>query len=155
MKRTIQILAPPFCFHPGRAGLAEALLSRLKINAKKIDELTTGLQQLSTKALTALNRPLKRTQLADGLQLTQISVPIGVLLVIFESRPDSLPQISGLSIATGNGLLLKGGSEALRTNRLLTQLIQEELGRYGASDAIALVRLSAPIAVPDAVLTDI
>ena len=115
------------------------MLSRLKINSKKIDELTTGLLQLSDKALTALNRPLKRTELANNLQLTQITVPIGVLLVIFESRPDSLPQISGLSIASGNGLLLKGGSEAYQTNKLLTELIQSELNRFGVADAIALV----------------
>lgn len=120
-------------------GLANALLSRLKITEKKIDELAIGLNQLSEKAINALNRPLKRTELANGLHLAQVLVPIGVLLVIFESRPDSLPQISGLSIASGNGLLLKGGKEAIKTNQLLTQLIQAELARFGVADAIQLV----------------
>jgi delta-1-pyrroline-5-carboxylate synthetase len=125
--------------------LEQALLSRLKITSTKIDDLSLGLNQLSEKAFSALNRSIKRTELASGLQLEQITVPIGVLLVIFESRPDSLPQICGLSIASGNGLVLKGGSEAIQTNRFLTQLIQAELNRYGVGDAIALVIKRAPI----------
>ena len=54
-----------------------------------------------------LGHVVRQTRLADGIQLKQITTPIGVLLVIFESRPDSLPQIAALSICSGNGLVIK------------------------------------------------
>jgi len=121
------------------AKLSDSLLSRLKITEKKVNDLVSGLNQLSEKALTALERPLRKVEVSNKLFLTQVTVPIGVLLVIFESRPDSLPQIAGLSMASGNGLLLKGGKEAIQTNTFLAELIREELVRYRAADAVCLI----------------
>jgi delta-1-pyrroline-5-carboxylate synthetase len=107
----------------------------------KLNSLSDGLRQVAVSTKECLNRTLKRTLITDGMSLKQITVPIGVLLVIFESRPDVLPQIAGLSIATGNGLVLKGGKEAVNTNRYLHGLVQEALSSYGASDAVGLVSL--------------
>lgn len=106
---------------------------------EKLNSLSTGLRQIADDTKDCLGRKLKRTILADGLNLTQVTVPIGVLLVIFESRPDVLPQIAGLAIATGNGLLLKGGKEAVHTNQYLCNLVKEALAEYDASDAVGLV----------------
>jgi gamma-glutamyl phosphate reductase len=86
-----------------------------------------------------IGQVVRRTRLADGLSLKQITTPIGVLLVIFESRPDSLPQIAALSICSGNGLLLKGGSEAKYSNEILTKLMQDALEPYAPRETLALV----------------
>ena len=68
------------------------LLSRLSLNEKKLKVLADGMKQIADNT-NILGKVIKSTQLADGLLLKQVTVPIGVLLVIFESRPDSLPQV--------------------------------------------------------------
>ncbi|XP_053680449.1 delta-1-pyrroline-5-carboxylate synthase [Anopheles nili] len=122
-----------------KSGLAKPLLSRLSLNAGKLDGLAKGLKQIADDSHRNVGRVVKRTKLAEGLELKQITVPIGVLLVIFESRPDSLPQVAALAMASGNGLLLKGGKEAAHSNRALMELVKESLAPTGASNAISLV----------------
>ena len=79
--------------------------------------------------------------LADGLILEQVTAPLGVILVIFESRPDALPQIASLALRSGNGLLLKGGKEASRTNAILHKVIVDCMPAFGvAREAIVLVQ---------------
>ena len=104
-----------------------------------MNSLSDGLRQVAARTQDSLGRVIKRSLIADGMSLKQVTVPIGVLLVIFESRPDVLPQIAGLSIATGNGLLLKGGKEAVNTNKFLHRLVQEALDTCSAADAVGLV----------------
>ncbi|MBR5108900.1 MAG: glutamate-5-semialdehyde dehydrogenase [Clostridia bacterium] len=104
--------------------LAMPLLKRLKFDQAKLDDVLAGLD-----SLIALPDPAGRVTLAreltPGLNLYRVSCPIGVIGVVFESRPDALVQIAGLCLKSGNAALLKGGREALRTNRALMEAMQE------------------------------
>ncbi|KAG7256501.1 hypothetical protein CRUP_004145 [Coryphaenoides rupestris] len=119
--------------------LSLQLLNRLSLSTSKLNSLAIGLRQIAVSSRDSVGRVLRRTRVANNLELEQITVPIGVLLVIFESRPDCLPQVSALAIASGNALLLKGGKEAAYTNKILHQLCQEALSIHGVQDAIQLV----------------
>lgn len=119
--------------------LSPPMLKRLSLSSAKLNSLAIGLRQIAVSSQDSVGRVLRRTRVANNLQLEQITVPIGVLLVIFESRPDCLPQVSALAIASGNALLLKGGKEASNTNRILHELAQEALALHGVKDAIQLV----------------
>jgi glutamate-5-semialdehyde dehydrogenase len=104
--------------------LAAPLLKRLKFDQGKIDEVCQGLQSLIGLDDPA-GKTLRAIELDKGLELYQVSCPIGVIGVIFESRPDALVQISSLCLKSGNAVLLKGGSEALHTNKILAEVITE------------------------------
>ena len=111
-------------------GLAAPLLSRLKFGEEKLTQVVTGL-----KALSALEDPIGKTTLAreltPGLNLYRVTCPIGVIGVIFESRPDALVQIASLALKSGNTVLLKGGREALRTNKVLCESLQKAVSAAG------------------------
>lgn len=100
------------------------LMKRLKFDGSKIDGVVDGI-----KSLIMLDEPvgqtLMATELDQGLELYKISCPIGVIGIIFESRPDALVQIATLCLKSGNAVLLKGGSEAKETNRILSDIIEE------------------------------
>ena len=108
-----------------RAGdLAPALLHRLELSEAKLATLVEGVETLAGEP-DPVGRVVRRTELDDGLVLRQVSSPIGVLLIIFESRPDAVIQIGSLALRSGNGVLLKGGSEAARSNRALIGCLRD------------------------------
>lgn len=121
------------------SGLSGPMISRLMLTEQKLNTLTSGLHQIAASSLQNVGRILQRSQMADGMELCQVTVPIGVLLVIFESRPDSLIQIASLAISSGNGLLLKGGKEAYHSNKILHQLVQDAVEPYIPRSTIGLV----------------
>lgn len=108
-------------------------LQRLRIEATKLASMAEGV-----RAVAGLPDPLHRVQLRreldEGLELTRVACPLGVLCVVFESRPDALIQISALALKSGNAVLLKGGSEARHSNAALVALVQQALRETGLPD---------------------
>lgn len=107
-----------------KESLEAPLLKRLKFDGSKLTEACDGLE-----SLLALPDPVGSTlsaiELDQGLDLYKVSRPIGVIGVIFESRPDALVQIASLCLKSGNAVLMKGGTEAARSNRILAKLIHD------------------------------
>lgn len=125
----------------------DSLLQRLILKPNKIKQLAEGIRSIARQR-EPIGRLLSRTELADGLVLDKITSPIGVLLVIFEARPDALPQIAALAIRSGNGLLLKGGKEAALSNAVLHKIIVDTIADIAPTvgrDAIGLVTTRSDI----------
>ena len=111
-------------------GVSGPVLKRLKFDETKLRDVTAGI-----KDLVNLSDPLFKTQfvkeLDEGLTLQKVTCPIGVIGDIFEARPDALIQISALCIKSGNCVILKGGSEALKTNKTLFGIIYQAVLEAG------------------------
>jgi glutamate-5-semialdehyde dehydrogenase len=107
-------------------GLAPALVARLKLDAAKLADAIEGVRQVA-----ALPDPVGRrqlhTELDAGLVLERVTVPLGVVGVIFEARPDAVMQIAALAIRSGNGAILKGGREAARSCAAIVAALQRGL----------------------------
>jgi delta-1-pyrroline-5-carboxylate synthetase len=106
--------------------VSPSLQARLVLNEAKLKTLVDGLNQIAN-CEEPIGRVVERMEMADGLLLEKSTVPIGVLLVIFESRPDVLPQVASLAIRSGNGLILKGGKEASSSNKILHTIIGDAI----------------------------
>ncbi|MDR3684699.1 MAG: glutamate-5-semialdehyde dehydrogenase [Geothrix sp.] len=105
-------------------------LQRLKLDGTKLAAMVQGVRSVATLP-DPLHRVQLRRELDAGLELTRVACPLGVLCVIFESRPDALIQISALALKSGNAVLLKGGSEARRSNAALLEAVQAALREAG------------------------
>ena len=114
-------------------GLAAPLLGRLKFREEKLRAVTDGL-----RALADLPDPIGATtmthEITPGLKMYRVTCPIGVIGVIFESRPDALVQIASLALKSGNAVLLKGGREAMRTNEALFDILRDASVATGMPD---------------------
>ena len=105
-----------------RQGLPKVLIKRLSYDRAKIEESVRSIHSLMGQE-DPVGKLLASTELDSGLILEKVTCPIGVIAVIFESRPDALVQISTLCLKSGNAVMLKGGSEAKRTNQALASSI--------------------------------
>jgi len=122
-----------------KKGISKALLSRLKLSKEKLDSGIDGIRKVGDLADPVNQVQIKR-ELSKGLILKRKTVPIGVIGVIFESRPDAVMQISSLAIRSGNGVMLKGGSEANLTNTAIVNALKQGLYESGLDkNAICLL----------------
>ena len=117
-----------------RGELASSLVKRLVLDDAKVASLCDGLRQLAAQE-DGVGRVQVHRELDSGLVLQRVSCPLGVLGVVFESRPDALIQIVSLALRSANAVLLKGGREALETNRALTALVHGVLQARGLPTA--------------------
>ncbi|CAN0837640.1 Delta-1-pyrroline-5-carboxylate synthase [Linum grandiflorum] len=126
-----------------QAGLEKPLIARLALKPGKARQCFIANLANSIRVLASMEDPvghvLKTTELADGLVLEKTSSPLGVLLIVFEARPDALVQIASLAIRSGNGLLLKGGKEARRSNAILHKVITDAIPEQVGGRLIGLV----------------
>lgn len=132
-----------------RDNTALVLKKRLKLTDAKLETLAEGLRQIAASP-DCLGVEKAKRELSDSMTLSLITVPIGVLMIIFESRPDSMPQIAALSIASGNGLLLKGGKEAVNSNAAIYEVLGDAIERGSKGvikrDIIALITSRGQVA---------
>ena len=112
------------CRAAEEGGIAPAVMKRLAFNESKLADVCKGIDQLISLP-DPIGKSLLKRELDAGLVLERVSVPIGVIGVIFEARPDALVQISTLCLKSGNCAILKGGKETAKTNRVLFSIIRD------------------------------
>jgi len=126
--------------------VAQALADRLKAKPAGIREMAVRIRDVA-RLQDPLANVIATTELDDGLTLYKVPCPLGVIAVIFESRPDVVPQVGSLAIKSGNGLVLKGGSEAKHTNRVLASIWRDALSAHdpALAPAICLIEERAEV----------
>ena len=121
--------------------VSSALLKRLKTSSTGTKDMARQVRDV-VRLEDPVGRVLATTELDDGLTLQKVSCALGVVAVIFESRPDVVPQVGSLAIKTGNGLVLKGGAEAQEANRVLVSVWHDALSAVSPSLRPAICALT-------------
>jgi len=136
--------------------MTPALLSRLRIKESGIPEMAARVREVASLP-DPLGKRLATTELDDGLILQKESCALGVIAVVFESRPDVVPQVASLALKSGNAVLLKGGAEAVNSNESIVSVWRETLRRFpgipqesihllqSRSDVMELLRLQGQV----------
>ena len=107
-------------------GLKENLINRLLVNEVRLKDIVSSIQKIS-KLKDPVNNTLEKWSRPNGLNIKRVSIPIGVIGVIYESRPNVTSDVAALCFKSGNAVILKGGSEAINTNKILTKLFRQAL----------------------------
>jgi glutamate-5-semialdehyde dehydrogenase len=113
-----------------QAGLSPALVDRLTLTPARLEAIAADLRSLAGLP-DPVGEVFDETTLPNGLRLRKQRVPIGVLAVIYESRPNVTLDVAGLAVKTGNAAILRGGSETLRSNRALVAIVHDGLAQAG------------------------
>lgn len=125
--------------------ISQALLDRLKLDHSKLSSVVEGIRQLA-KMPDPLGKIDLDRELDKNLELQRITCPIGLIGVIFEARPDALPQIASLCLKSGDGVILKGGAEAEHSNRILFDCLKRAAQRAGLpGDCMVLLESRADV----------
>ena len=114
-------------------GLKDNLINRLKIDDLKLKNIKNSIKKIS-KLKDPVDVILKKWKRSNGLSIRRVTIPIGVIGVIFESRPNVTSDVAGLCFKSGNAVILKGGSEALNTNRILAKLFRKALKKNNVDE---------------------
>lgn len=121
------------------AGLAAPMVDRLKLTPKILETLAVGCEQLAVMP-DIIGEVIGMKQQPSGIRVGQMRVPLGVFGMIFESRPNVTIEAASLSIKSGNAAILRGGSEAIESNKALARLVQQALVQAGLpAEAVQLV----------------
>ena len=120
------------------AGVVPAFLDRLTLTAARVEAMAVGLEQIAALP-DPVGEEIRRWSRPNGLDIQQIRVPLGVIGIIYESRPNVTADAAGLCLKSGNAVVLRGGSEAFRTNCLIADVLRDAATTI-PRDAIALVR---------------
>jgi glutamate-5-semialdehyde dehydrogenase len=122
------------------AGLAEPMVDRLQLSPKVLETCAQGCEQLAAMP-DVIGEIMGMKQQPSGIRVGQMRVPIGVFGMIYESRPNVTIEAASLSIKSGNACILRGGSEAIESNKALARLVQQALAEAGLpQDAVQLVQ---------------
>ena len=119
------------------AGMSRALFERLQISERSVAQMAAGVREVAALA-DPLGQTLAVTELDEGLTLYKVSCPIGVVGIVFEARPEIVPQIAALALKSGNAVILKGGLEAEHSNRALVQIWNDVLASFPDIPAAAI-----------------
>ncbi len=119
-------------------GLEKPLMQRLLLDDKKIERMADNLRQVAALP-DPIGDVISMGERPNGLKIGRVRVPIGVVGVVYESRPDVTVEVSALCIKSGNGVILRGGSEAIRSNTILASLLSDTAAEQGVPDAIQFV----------------
>ena len=114
-------------------GLKDNLINRLKIDDLRLKNIKNSIKKIS-KLKDPVDVILKKWNRPNGLNIRRVTIPIGVIGVIFESRPNVTSDVAGLCFKSGNAVILKGGSEALNTNRILAKLFRQALKKNNVDE---------------------
>ncbi len=120
-------------------GLSEALLDRLALNKERIAGITDSIRRVASLP-DPVGRILSETERPNGLRLTKVSVPIGVIAVIYEARPNVTADAAVLCLKSGNVVILRGGKEAIRSNIAISEVMRRALAGAGLpADCVQLI----------------
>ncbi len=123
-------------------GLSKALIDRLTLSEKRIDEMAKGLIEVATLP-DPVGEITKMWQRPNGMNVGKMRVPIGVIGIIYESRPNVTADAPGLCLKAGNAVILRGGSEALHSNKAIAKVLRETLKKQGLHQgAITFIDIS-------------